>query len=329
MEAQHVAAVKAFFPVSASDTLRSAAAQYDSVAQDSLVLIPRRTVPAFPAECSELFGGANPYIAAQLADSAAAVGRSARSVVFAARGKIAPYAVRGRFPLLGEVAIPRRDARESAAVGGAMLGVLLSFFLLFILLRRQCSMYHHRYVNLRFFSSTSVRAAVAAVSTSDGFRIVGDVAWPMLVGFLLWRGLWLRWYLRGSDSESLWGLGACMLGFLLLTGIRYLVLGVAEFLSCIADLRWNVWENVQIPTRAFWPVLLMGAVLTVYIVPSFQWHALMAMMGAVGIVWLLRIYRMAKAFYWLRFGRLYFFLYLCGVEIMLPLLSMRLVMVYL
>lgn len=312
----------------ARDTLSGFATQPDSVAQDTLAVVPMRAVSAFPNSAIELFGGSNPYAAENLeGEEKGELASDGR--VFAVRGRLAQHAVRGGRALQGEVAIPRPAAMVSAVVGGVTLGVLLLFFFLFVLLRRQIRLYYHRYINLRFFSTASVRAAATAVPMSGGFRAVGDVVWPMLVGFLLWRGMWLLWFMRASDAESLLGLGACMLGFLIPTGLRYVALGVAEYLTSGVDLRWNIWENVQVPMRAFWPLLLVGAVLSVYVVPFFQWYALLTMMGVVGVGWLLRIYRMAKAFRWMGYGWLYFFLYLCGVEIMLPMLAMRLAVVYL
>lgn len=312
----------------AKDTLSSAATQPDSVAQDTLAVVPMRVVSAFPDSELALFGGSNPYAAKGL-EGVARAELAGAGRVFAARGKLSHYAVRGGYALQGEVAIPRPAARVSAAVGGVTLGVLLLFFLLFVLLRRHIWLYYHRYINLRFFSTASARGVATAVPMSGGFRAVGDTAWPMLVGFLLWRGLWLQWAVRTSDAQSLLWLLACMMGFLLLTGLRYLALGAAEYLTNVTDLRWNIWENVQVPMRAFWPLLLVGAVLTVYVVPFFQWYALLAMVGVVCVGWVLRIYRMAKAFRWQGYGRLYFFLYLCGVEIMLPMLAMRLAEAYL
>lgn len=312
----------------APDSLRGANVRPERVEQDTPVVAPMRVEPAFPTDARALFGSNNPYAAAVLANGAngeeAWAGR-----VFASGGKVGPYAVRGGYTLQGEVAIPRPKAQAAAAVGGVTLGILLSFFLLFVLLRRQCRVYYHRYINPRFFSTSSVRAAAMGVPLSTGFRVIGDLAWAMLAGFLLWRGLWLQWYLRASDAETLVGLGVCMGCFLLLMGVRYAVLSVAEYLTGLMDLRWNIWENVQMPMRAFWPFLLVGAVLTVYIVEMFQWYALLVSAVVVCVGWLLRVYRTVMAFRWQGFGWLYFFLYLCGVEIMLPLLAMRVAMVYL
>ena len=295
---------------------------------DTAAPMPLPPAAVFPSDWSALFSGSNPYeataVAAVANDGIASVAR-----VFAEPGAQSRYAVRGGYPLQGEVAIPRPVGQMPTAVGVAVFGVLQLLFLLFLLVRRQYFAQVRRYVNSRFFNVASVRTAETAVPLSVGFRVGSDAAWALLVGFMIWYSQWLQWRLRTSAEETLLGMLACIGGMLLLMGLRYAVLASAERLSGRKELSWELWENAQVPMRAMWPLLLVGALLSVYTVPTFQWYVLLVVLGMAGVGWVLRAYRLMMAFRWHGYGWLYFFLYLCGVEIVLPLLAVRFATLYL
>ena len=65
----------------------------------------------------------------------------------------------------------------------------------------------------------------------------------------------------------------------------------------------------------------------VYVIPVFQHYAHVLTLSMVALGVALRIYRVGVAFRWYGYGWMYFFLYLCGVEILLPLLAVRVALV--
>lgn len=296
-------------------------------ARDSLTVIaPPPAVPAFPADWHALFQPDAFYVG--LGDSARTE-EPAPARVFVASELTSQYTAGGGISPCAGVAQPRFTSRESVAVGTTAFGVLFVFFLLFALQRRHHYIYTKRHMNSRFFNVASIRTAETAPAFTNSFGTFTDIVWSLLIGFLAWRGLWLQCFLRESDGVALFGLLVCAVGGLLLTAVRYSILTVAERLSGCKYLRWCIWENGQVAIRAMWPLLLVGATLSVYIEPGFQWYMLLATLGMAFLGWGLRIYRVAVAFRWHNYGWLYFFLYLCGVEILLPMIIVRLATDYL
>ena len=118
-----------------------------------------------------------------------------------------------------------------------------------------------------------------------------------------------------------------MFAALLLAVVRHSVVKVASVLSGKKELSLALWENGQVPMRLMWPLLLVGTMFVVYVIPVFQHYAHVLTLSMVALGVALRIYRVGVAFRWYGYGWMYFFLYLCGVEILLPLLAVRVALV--
>lgn len=295
---------------------------HDSIAAES---VP--SVGVFPPDWEKLFTGENQY---RLEGGGLGLTESHLSIggrVFAEKGGESAYVLRGARGLRNEAVPLGSDALESVWVRSVLFCMLLVLLALFILLRRQYYTYWRSYATARFFSVSSVRTVESMGFSLTACRAVGDSVWAVLSGFVLCKWFLLRWNGLVASEKIPFFVFACMFAALLLAGVRHSVVKVASVLSGKKELSLALWENGQVPMRLMWPLLLVGTMFVVYVIPVFQHYAHVLTLSMVALGVALRIYRVGVAFRWYGYGWMYFFLYLCGVEILLPLLAVRVALV--